>query len=183
MKMLCFTVAQHTMFMDSPNNSKHEFVNNEGLNHTNSLEHLLNYENMEEEITNLKLSSYIDIVSLREALGSAKSALSILSFNAQSINAKFDEFRIAIDQINEKHPISIICVQESLLHSNSNLDIFELRDYTKISKGKHCSEHGGLMIYVHGDFDYELFSVYENSTGWENLFIKIHDKKNKICSR
>ena len=27
---------------------------------------------MEEEITNLKLSSYIDIVSLREALGSAK---------------------------------------------------------------------------------------------------------------
>ena len=47
---------------------------------------------MEEEITNLKLSSYIDIVSLREALGSAKSTLSILSFNAQSINAKFDEF-------------------------------------------------------------------------------------------
>ena len=175
--MLCFTVAQHTMFMDSPNNSKHEFVNNVGLNQTNSLEHLLNYENMEEEITNLKLSSYIDIVSLREALGSAKSALSILSFNAQSINAKFDEFRIAIDQINEKHPISIICVQESWLHSNSNLDIFELRDYTMISKGKHCSEHGGLMIYVHDDFDYELFSVYENSTGWENLFIKIHDKK------
>ena len=116
--MLCFTVAQHTMFMDSPNYSKHEFVNNVGLNHTNSLEHLLNYENMEEEITNLKLSSYIDIVSLREALGSAKSTLSILSFNAQSINTKFDEFRIAINQINEKHPISIICVQESWLHSN-----------------------------------------------------------------
>ena len=30
---------------------------------------------------------------------------------------------------------------------------------------------------MHGDFDYELFSVYENSTGWENLFIKIYDKK------
>ena len=29
--MLCVTVAQHTMFMDSPNNSKHEFVNNVGL--------------------------------------------------------------------------------------------------------------------------------------------------------
>ena len=49
-----------------------------------------------------------------------------------------------------------------------------------ISKGKHCSEHGGLMIYVHDDFDYELFSVYENSTGWENLFIKIHDKKETL---
>ena len=44
--MLCFTVAQHTIFMDSPNNSKHEFVNNVGPNHTNSLEHLLNYKNM-----------------------------------------------------------------------------------------------------------------------------------------
>ena len=57
---------------------------------------------MEEEITNLKLSSYIDIVSLREALGSAKNTLSILSFNAQSINAKFDEFQIDIDHINKK---------------------------------------------------------------------------------
>ena len=135
---------------------------------------------MEEEITNLKLSSYMDIVSLREAIGSAKSTLSILSFNAQSINAKFDEFRIAIDQINEKHPISFICVQESWLHSNSNLDILELRDYNMISKGKHCSGQGGLIIYVHDDFDYELFNVYENSTGWENLFIKIHDKKKKL---
>ena len=133
---------------------------------------------MEEEITNLKLSSYIDIVSLREALGSAKSTLSILSFYAQSINTKFDEFRIAIDQINEKLPIGIICVQESWLHSNFKFDIFELRGYNMISKGKHCSEHGGLIIYVHDDFDYELFSVYENSNGWENLSIKIDDKKN-----
>ena len=160
---------------------RHDF-NNVGLNHTNSLEHLFNYENMEEEITNLKLSSYIDIVSLRETTGSAKSTLSILSFNAQSISAKFDEFRIAIDQINEKHPISIICVHESWLHSNSNLDIFELRDYNMISKGNIVLNRGGggLIIYVHDDFNYELFSVYENSTGWENLFIKIHDKKKKL---
>ena len=41
--MLYFTVSQHIMIMDSPNNSKHEFVNNVGLNHTNILEHLLNY--------------------------------------------------------------------------------------------------------------------------------------------
>ena len=59
--MLCFTVVQHIMIMDGPINCKHEFVNNVGLNHTNSLEHLLNYDNMEEKITNLKLSSYIDI--------------------------------------------------------------------------------------------------------------------------
>ena len=101
------------MIMDNPINCKHEFINNVGLNLincTNSLEHLLSYENMEEEITNLKLSSYIDMVSLRETPGSVKRTLSILSFNAQSINAKFDEFRIAIDQINEKHPISVICI-------------------------------------------------------------------------
>ena len=35
--MLCFTVAQYIMIMD---NCKHEFVNNVGLNHTKSLEHL-----------------------------------------------------------------------------------------------------------------------------------------------
>ena len=46
-----------------------------------------------------------------------------------------------------------------------------------ISKGKHYSKHRGLIIYVHDDFDYELCSVYQNSNGWENLFIKIYDKK------
>ena len=42
------------MIMDNPINCKHEFINNVGLNLincTNSLEHLLSYENMEEEIT------------------------------------------------------------------------------------------------------------------------------------
>ena len=55
---------------------------------------------MEEEIANLKLSSLhciiIYVVSLREALGSTKSTLSILSFNAQSINAKFDDFKLPL---------------------------------------------------------------------------------------
>ena len=37
--MLCFTVAQHNMIMDSPINCKHEFVNNVGLNHTNRSKH------------------------------------------------------------------------------------------------------------------------------------------------
>ena len=46
-----------------------------------------------------------------------------------------------------------------------------------ISKGRHCSEDEGLIIYVHEDFDYKLFSVFENSSGWEYLFIKIHDTK------
>ena len=52
-----------------------------------------------------------------------------------------------------------------------------MTDYNIISNGKHCSEHGGLIIYVHDDFDYELFSVLEDSIGWKNLFIKIHDQK------
>ena len=65
---------------------------------------------------------------------------SYLVFHADAI--------ITIDQINEKHSITVICVQESLFHSNSNLDIFELRDYNVISKEKHCSEHGGVTLYA-----------------------------------
>ena len=74
---------------------------------------------------------------------------SILSFNAQSINAKFDEFQIAINQINNIHEVSIICIQESWLSSDSDTSLFDIPNYQLVAKGKYCSNHGGLLIYVY----------------------------------
>ena len=48
-----------------------------------------------------------------------KSNLSMISLNDQSIKAKFDEFQTAINQINNKHEISIICIPESWLFTDS----------------------------------------------------------------
>ena len=104
---MCFT-AQRFMIMDNQNNHINTFVDNQGFAAANNLPDLLGINDEAEEITNIKLSPYIDMHALSDKLYQSKSNLSITSLNAQSINAKFDEFLIAINQINKKHEISII---------------------------------------------------------------------------
>ena len=166
--------------MDNQNNRINPFVNNEGFSAENNLVDILgnNDDNEGDQvISQVKLSTYLDTHELSDKLYQAKSKLSILSLNAQSIMAKFDEFQIAIDQINSTgQEISIICIQESWLSSECNVQLFELHSYQLVSKGKYCSNHGGLLIYVHNDFLWEPLDIRESTTGWENLFIKIRHK-------
>ena len=89
----------------------------------------------------------------------------IISLNAQSINAKFDEFQIAINAINKKQQINVICIQESWLSSECSTKLFELSEHQLISKGKYCSNHGGLLIYVHNDYLWEPITIKEQTTG------------------
>ena len=104
--------------------------------------------------------------------------MSLLSLNIQSINAKFDEFKIALDQLNNKQPINIICIQETWVDSTTDNCVFELQNYQLITKVKYCSGHGGLFTYVHNDFQCEIMKLKEITTDWENLFIKIKQKSN-----
>ena len=129
-----------------------------------------------EEIVQVKLSPYLDIQEFCEKLHNVKSDLSIVSLNVQSINAKFDEFLIALHEINKKHHVSIICIQESWLSSECCTKMFELPDYQLISKGKYWSKHGRLLMYVHNDYYWEPITIKEGTTGWENLFSKIRNK-------
>ena len=162
------------------NNETHRnaFINSaeRNLNHTNSLKHLLNdSEDEHDEHDIISLSTYTDVKTLRKRMSVNNSALSIRSLNVQSINAKFDELKITIDQLNKlQHTVSVICTQESLLEGESNIDLYQLDNYNPISKGKYCSGHGGLMIYLQIDFEYEqLPDIVEHTTGWEQFFLNI----------
>ena len=96
------------------------------------------------------------------------SNLSIISLNAQSIRAKFNEFQIAMNEINNKCHDSIICIlQESWLSSECCTKMFELPDFQLISRGKYCSNHGGLLVYVHNDYYSEPLTIKEGIIGWE----------------
>ena len=90
--------------MDNQNNRINPFVNNEGFSVENNLVDILgnNDDNEKDQvISQVKLSTYLDTHELSDKLYQAKSKLSILNLNAQSIMAKFDEFQIAIDQKSE----------------------------------------------------------------------------------
>ena len=112
---------------------------------------------------------------LCEKLYTAKSNLSIISLNAQCIRAKFDDFQIAMTEINKKCHVSIVCIQESWLSSECCTKMFELPDYQLIFKGK-CSNHGELLNYVHNDYYCEPITIKEGTAGWENLFNKVRHK-------
>ena len=88
------------------------------------LTYLLGNEDSTEEIAQVELSPFIDTQELCEKVYTVKSNLSIVSLNAQSIRAKFDEFQIAMNEINKKHHVSIICIQESWLSSECCTNMF-----------------------------------------------------------
>ena len=164
------------MIMDNQNNHVNTFINNQNFTETNNLTYLLGNDDTTEEITRVKLSPYLDTQELCEKLHAVKSNLSIISLNAQCIRAKFDDFQIAMNEINKKCHVSIVCIQESWLSSECCTKMFELPDYQLISKGKYCSNHGGLLIYVHNDYYCEPITIKEDTIGWENLFVKVRHK-------
>ena len=93
--------------------------------------------------------------------------------NSQSLSAKFDDFEAAIEQLNKTNAISVICLQETWLSSESSTLLYDLPNYQLISRGKYCSNHGGLITYVHNNYNWEPLNVKDQTTECENLFVKI----------
>ena len=73
----------------------------------------------------------------------------ILNLNCQSINAKFDQINIKLQELkNNGYEFSAICLQETWLTDNSDISRFMINRYSLISQGKICTAHGGLVIYL-----------------------------------
>ena len=76
-------------------------------------------------------------------MSSNNSNFSILSLNVQSINAKFDELKITIEQINQVHSISVICICN--VYFCSNLVVLSTAYLMLITSDKdNCSTQGML---------------------------------------
>ena len=91
--------------------------------------YLLDTAEPEVEVANIKLSEYCDISTLSKCLQNTKGGLSIVSLNSQSLSAKFDDFQVAIDQLNKTNAISVICLQETWLSSESSTLLYDLPNY------------------------------------------------------
>ena len=69
------------------------------------------------------------------------------------------------------------------LDENDSTLSFELNDYQLISKCRYCSKAGGLIIYIHNDFDFKYVDISseisdndETKPIRESLFIEIKHK-------
>ena len=111
--------------------------------------------------------------------------LNILSLNCASINAKIDEIKIKLQEINNNGTeIHALCMQETWLSDDSDTSLLQIDDFNLIPQGKICSAHAGLLIviYLRKDIKYKVLHVCPKSTIWEGQFIQLTEKlaKKKI---
>ena len=97
-----------------------------------------------------------------------------MSLNCQSINAKFNELQIIVGKINN-NALSVIYLQESWLKENSDFSLYNLANYKLINQfGTECSDHGGLMTYIHDRFDVSPpIQILESVSGWEYVCVEV----------
>ena len=133
-----------------------------------------NNEVDEQESQLLKHSSYYDADQFAELTDRCRHNFRILTLNIESINAKFDELTIYIEELSKiNFKFSVICLQETWLSDDVDLSIFKIAGYDCISQGKSCSKKGGLLIYIDNKFDSELVINVNTYKYWEGFAIKV----------
>ena len=152
-------------------------LENYGGAHINNLLNTLgNDADDETDTATITYSPYVATDTLIQSMSKHKNKFTVLSINAQSINAKFDALNILLDRLHEGNfSFSAICIQETWLEEHDDLSTFQLNGYKLINLGRICSKHGGLFIYLRNDFNYSIYDVYVRSNLWEGLFIEITD--------
>ena len=82
--------------------------------------------------------------------------------------------------MNVTNPISAICLQECWLGDVVNVSMFNIGNYEMIFLSNCCCANGGLIIYVHNQFQCTVMSeVKVQSSSWEYLCLKMSHRKPK----
>ena len=166
--------------------SNRNFVNNTDLNEVNSLTHLIEYlcPIDEGEVNPIHHSNYYNNEEFMEAHKQIDVKLSILNLNCQCVNSKFDHIKLFLEGINNNSmPVSVITLQETWADNETEINFFTLPNYTMVYDDSRLSKHGGLVTYIHNTFTFERLSddIYnQNSTVYESMFLKIHNKSSKF---
>jgi hypothetical protein len=150
-----------------------------GLFGSNNLQHYSFVDMMEvdDELDNsmnlLKCSPYYNENLQQQAFSEGNQTLNILSLNCQSLNAKFDMLQIFIENMNSCDlVVDVFCLQETWISKNDDVSHLSIENYELISKGKQCSTHGGVAIYLHKKHKFHSIELFD-SESWDGQFIEI----------
>ena len=135
-----------------------------------------------EEIDKMSYSPYFFPSRLPNNLINSKSSFGILSWNAESLSAKFNSLQILLESLSLQNThFPVICIQESWISDESMLQLLQLEGYNSFHVNASCSTHGGVVTYVDDTYDVKIKAQVNNSDIWDSLFLEIkHEKlKNK----
>jgi hypothetical protein len=122
----------------------------------------------------LQNSPFCDSIKFIDILSQKHGIFSAYSLNCQSLNAKHEMLKTYIEMYNcNATKLSALCLQETWLSTGSDTSLIQLEGYNLIHNGKSCSAHGGVAIYLHESYQYEILDFCNNSDVFDKLFIKI----------
>ena len=141
----------------------------------NSLTQLVNQiQDNDGEMDIIGHSAYYDNDKLINEMTNKRNSYKIISLNCQSINAKIDNLKLVLNQYADSDcELQAICLQETWLADDSDTSLLQLDGYHLISKGKTCSSHGGLLIYLKNNLKFEIIDIINDCNIWEEQFIRI----------
>ncbi|ELU02514.1 hypothetical protein CAPTEDRAFT_194305 [Capitella teleta] len=140
-----------------------------------NLNQVLQTNQQEQDNTPINFSPYYDHEHLIQHLAQPTNNVKfkILSLNCQSLNAKFDQLMILIAQLNHNNVIfDAICLQETWIKESELPPVFNIKGYQAIHQARHCSGHGGLLIFLKDSYKFKIIP-FEKSAVWESQFINI----------
>ena len=171
-----------------PLSLENDILNKHGGLEKNSLIHVLGKNPEDDLLINgepqtLEHSKYIDHDVLLDILTEKQNIFKILSLNCQSLRSKFNSLLLLIRYIEENLSdcnFDAICLQETWFDDNTDTSYYAIEGYELISKGKTCSSHGGLAIYLKNIYSFQrLISDIDNFDSWEHQFIEISLKNQR----
>ena len=151
------------------------FLSYVGGIHNNDLKTVLDINDIEtNEPQTIRHSSYYDYDKFNELIVYKNDHFSVLSTNIQSINSKFNELEAFVEELgNTNFKFSVICLQETWKSDCDDVRLYDLHGYDCIAQGKHCSNKGGLMIYVDKKYKTEVKFNINRYEHWEGLIVDI----------
>ena len=139
------------------------------------LNHILSiFVDSEDEMNNFSTSNYVSMADIQSIFQTGQSDFVIASLNIQSINANIDNLYTIMNNLSASGQyFGAICLQETWLTSDADMTLFDIHGYRLIHQGSRSNRHGGLIIYLHEKYCYEVRNIYNNSDIWECLFIDV----------
>ena len=155
-----------------------DILKNYGGVRRNNLNNVLSSEDIDMDIDLTSKSPYVSIEGISDYLKDVKDNLSIFSLNAQSLPAKFDKIKIALEYwLHEKSlEFTTLNFSESWLKADKdkNVDVtnFPINGYQAFAAGATCSSHGGVISYVKESLEVEVKLKF-GSKFWDGIFLHI----------
>ena len=154
----------------------HNLLKHFGGEHSNNLSNLLFHNEEENEWHTGTSSPYVNLRQFISYASSNREKLSILSLNCQSLNAKFDRILSTLETVyKESHfYFKIICLQETWHKHPEDIDMFTIPNYhNPFHIPASCSQHGGLVCYVHQTLEAEQIKSYSGLSWFEGMTIRV----------